>query len=191
MKKLKKIIKLLTFPGAYMKAFWDRAVAKLLKLSFAKNGYVTRYIDHTSKEEALDFGAPRAPVSVWRMLLYCLLPSFICFVIGAPMFLLGFTFLGLFGALPVGGIGISQFVFGLMTLYLGMSMICNVSCSLEDAKTLWRLVRERKSSAALIFLYPWSLCTIAESYFENYGGSFVLFFGGIAIYFADYLFSVV
>ncbi len=161
------VSKILTFPGAYVKGFWEQLTCKLLGLPVEVPGYLR--ID-----EACGHVEHAFPKKGWAAYLIATGPSFMNFNIGVWMFLAGFMNLYYLGITPNDSIGL--FVVYVLVTYLGVSMLCNVFPLVEDAMNLYDLLYRQKKGNIIgrIFGFIPTVITYAGAYLEKYCITLVL-----------------
>jgi len=182
MNKLNTIARIITLPGVYIRVFWQKFFASLIGIPVLD----TSFLNSTAGAGHIAHGRARFS----QLALYCLLPGFTSYLTGLPMFILGFAFLGPFGAVPVNG-GVALFIVAIFMFYLGASLLSNVYPTIEDAKELWRFTRESSSVGAKIIAYPFSLVMLIGAYCETYGVCALMYFGAALVYFLNYTFGKV
>lgn len=130
MKILYLITKILTYPGAYLKGFWEHCTCRILGLQVTERGYLnaSATCGHVAHTPAMS--PAKAFLFSWMPLI--------------PQHILGWIFLGAsVGPLLILGIRgqaeSSLFLLEAVALFIGISMICNSFPQWEDAKRHWRL----------------------------------------------------
>lgn len=124
------ISKILTYPGAYMKGFWEHCTCRILRLQVTDRRYLRA--DQTCGHV---LHAPA--MSPAKAFLLSWLPNL-------AQSLLGWIFLGAsVGPLLIFGLRgqneTSLFVLEAVALFLGISLVCNAFPQWDDAKRHWRL----------------------------------------------------
>jgi len=139
MKILYLITKLVTYPGAFMKGFWEHCACRMLKLEVRARQYLPAdwNCGHAWHDPAVCYG---------RAFLLALLPYI-------AQRILGWLFLGAsVGPLLIfglrGGAESSFFWLEAVALFLGLSLMCNSFPSWEDAKRQWQLFYGKPAAAA-------------------------------------------
>ncbi len=161
MTKLYIIFKLLTFPGAYLRGFWEQLTCKLLGLPVEVPGYLRideacGHVEHALAEKS---GAAY---------LIATGPGFMNLMTGFPIFLMGYVNLAVmkisFSSSP------ALFIINAVMLYLGISLLCSLFPLVEDALTLQEKVFAKGGTniIAKIFMIIPSLITTAGAYLEKY-----------------------
>jgi len=129
MKTLYLITKILTYPGAFMKGFWEHVTCRILKLRVTDRRYLR-------PNEACGHAAHAPAMTPAKAFLLSFLPY-------VAQRILGWIFLGA-SATPLllfnmRGAGNPLFVVEIAALFLGISIICNSFPQWEDAERHWRL----------------------------------------------------
>ncbi len=155
------IFKVLTFPGAYLRGFWEQLTCKLLGLPVETPGYLR--ID-----EACGHVEHALAVKGGSAYLIATGPGFMNFMTGLPIFLMGYVNLAFMGISFKDSPAL--FVFYVLMTYLGISLLCSLFPLVEDALTLHEIVfsKGRTNIVAKILMAIPSLITTAGSYLEKY-----------------------
>jgi len=130
MKTLYLITKILTYPGAFMKGFWEHVACRILKLQVTDRRYLR-------PNESCGHAAHAPAMTPAKAFLLSFLPYI-------AQRILGWIFLGASVA-PLLLFNLHSpaenplFVFQIVALFLGISIICNAFPQWEDAKRHWRL----------------------------------------------------
>lgn len=153
--------KILTFPGAYIKGFWEQLTCKLLGLPVEIPGYLR--ID-----EACGHVEHALPKKAWAAYLISTGPAFMNFNIGLWIFLAGFLNLCYMGVTPSDSVAF--FIAYLVMTYVGVSMLCNVFPLVEDAMNLFDLLYKQKKCNIIgrIFAFIPTVITYVGAYLERY-----------------------
>jgi len=170
------ISKIITFPGAYLKGFWEQLVCGLLTLPVERAGYLHKDESCGHAEHPLAKTAPKAFAMVF-------IPGFMNFFMGLFITVSGFVNLFVFNAAPsVQGEFVSKllgtlfFAFSIIFLYFGVSLLCNVFPFVEDAINLYELLYKEKRGnivlRALAFI-P-TVISYAGAYLEKYAVTVIL-----------------
>jgi len=130
MKTLYLITKILTYPGAFMKGFWEHVACRILRLRVTDRRYLR-------PNEACGHAAHAPAMTPAKAYLLSLLPYL-------AQRALGWIFLGASVAplLIFGMRGLEEnplLVLEIVALFLGISLVCNAFPQWEDAKRHWRL----------------------------------------------------
>jgi hypothetical protein len=165
------ITKVLTFPGAYFKGFWEHLTCRMLKIPVTNGSYLrgNNWCGHAQHE---------LPACPKKAFLVAFLPwaaqkllalIFLC-ASAIPLFLFGLR-----GMRETG-----FFYVEILFLYVGVSFLCNAYPHGMDARNLWRLfyrVKERPAFAARLLLAPFNAALCFFSLLERTGASFLLWVG--------------
>lgn len=159
--------KILTFPGAYIKGFWEHLTCKLLGLPVESTGYLRL-------DEACGHVEHAFPKKGWAAYLIATGPSFMNFNIGLWIFLAGFFNLRYMGITPNDSVGL--FIMYIIMTYAGISMLCNVFPLVEDAMNLYDLLYKQKKGNIVgrIFAFIPTVTAYAGAYLEKYCVTVVL-----------------
>ena len=130
MKTLYLITKILTYPGAFMKGFWEHVTCRILKLQVTDRRYLR-------PNEACGHAAHTPAMTPARAFLLSFLPYIAQRILGWIFLSASTVPLLLFGMR--GGAGNPLFVLQIAALFLGISIICNSFPQWEDAVRHWRL----------------------------------------------------
>ena len=153
--------KILTFPGAYIKGFWEQLTCKVLGLPVEIPGYLRldEACGHVEHSLATKGGAAYLMVTG---------PAFMNFSAGLWIFLAGFVNLRYMGITPYDSVGLFA-AYVLMT-YVGVSMLCNVFPLVEDAMNLQDLLYRQKKGNFLgrILAYIPTMVAYAGAFAEKY-----------------------
>lgn len=162
------ISRLLTFPGAYMRCFWEHLTCRLFAIPVESDGYLR--ID-----EACGHIEHAFPESRVRAYFIAAGPGFMNFITGLPMFAAGVTSLYTLGFSA--GNGIRAYIFYIALSYVGGSLLCNCFPLVEDALFLWdRLYGSDKANLfCRIILFIPTVRTIIGAYIEKYAVSVLLY----------------
>lgn len=153
--------KILTFPGAYIKGFWEQLTCKILGLPVEVPGYLRldEACGHVEHSLATKGGAAYLMATG---------PAFMNFSAGLWIFLAGFVNLRYMGITHYDSIELFA-AYVLMT-YVGVSMLCNVFPLVEDAMNLHDLLYRQKKGNFLgrILAYIPTMIAYAGAYAEKY-----------------------
>lgn len=160
MRIINKIIKILTFPSAFLKGFWEQLLCKFMgapveSKKIFQSGEMAGHIEHEP--------FPTAAKSFW-----------FCFVTGFMMFLTGVIFsvpavINLFyldTASPI-----LRF-FGFIYLYCAIGAFSNMFPSIEDGLMMWEKFKGMKKGAKVI-LAPAAAIMYVGSFAETWGITFL------------------
>jgi hypothetical protein len=180
MNRLNKTARILTFPGAYIRTFWERIFATLLGIPVTD----TNFLRSDGNAGRITIGK----ASAGQLFLYTLLTGIVCAIPGVPTFIFGFGLIVPFGVLPRDG-GAPLFFVGLAALYLGLSLVSNLFPSRKDAKALAEAVAAKKSAAVNLFGGLYAAVVRLGAFLEHIGLAAFALLGGLLIYFAVYFFG--
>lgn len=128
MKILYIISKFLTFPGAYIRSFWEHLICRCIKVTIEPTGYLRA-------DEAcghVEHGLAKKPFGAYIL---ATLPGFLTFNMGLAFFLLGFMNLEYMGITFYDSKPL--FIAYAVILYLGISLLCSVFPLCEDILNYW------------------------------------------------------
>jgi len=177
MKTLNKIVRLVTLPGVLIKAFWERIFANLTGIE-VKRASVAGHISHGEADFV-------------QLVAYCMFSGLPVLITGLPLLIFGFGILGPLGALPARGSAALIFAVAVAALYLGLSLLSNIYPSIEDAKMLWAFASVTESKLGKIVGYPFAAVMLIGAHCETWGLCALMWFGGAAAYFLNYVFGAV
>ncbi len=167
--------KLLTFPGAYVKAFFEHVIARAFNIPVEDEKYLRMtdgcgHVEH----DAVDGKA--------KTFFYCLLPGLFTGIIGVPMLYMGFSGL-FFLKIPAASDTMLMFIVYCIMFYLGFSLCANQYPLMEDALNLWHVIYRRDGGANLfvkIILFLPMICIIAGAFLERYALNVLIMAGTVA-----------
>ncbi len=161
MTKLYIALKILTFPGAYIRGFWEQLTCKILGLAVEVPGYLRideacGHVEHAMAKKG------------FASYLIATGPGFMNLMTGFPFFLAGFLNLRYMGMTPADSLPL--FIFYILMLYVGISMLCNLFPLVEDAMNLFDIVYTQKKTNIIgrILMFIPSVITYAGAYLEKY-----------------------
>ena len=177
MTKLYILSKVLTFPGAYLRGFWEHLTCKLLGLPVEIPGYLRideacGHVEHALAKKG------------FAAYLIATGPGFMNFMTGFSLFFAGFLNIRYMGIRPSDSIGL--FVLYLLMMYVGVSLLCNLFPLVEDAVNLNDLLyRQKKGNiiGRILAVIP-SFITLIGAYAEKYAITFILWVVFMVISFA-------
>lgn len=131
MTKLYIASKILTFPGAYLRGFWEQLTCRILGLPVEVPGYLRideacGHVEHVMAKKG------------FAAYLIATGPGFMNLMTGLPLFLAGFLNLRFMGITPMDSVPL--FVFYVLLMYVGISLLCNLFPLYEDAMNLYDLL---------------------------------------------------
>ncbi|MCR5485373.1 MAG: hypothetical protein K6F09_07240 [Clostridiales bacterium] len=173
------ISKLLTYPAALLKAFWEHCLLKMLKVAVNDTRYMQKnemcgHVEHELTETAL------------KSFFYCFLQGIPNFLLSLPALFVSVSNIVFFGITPhdmTSGKVSAMFILSIVLYYVGISLWCNKSPLYEDALNMWELIYvEKKLSMPLrvLFFIP-SVLIMAGSFLERYGISLFLYTAATAV----------
>mgnify|MGYP003292336206 CR=1 FL=1 len=159
--------KILTFPGAYLRGFWEHLTCKILGLPVEVPGYLRL-------DEACGHVEHGLAQKGWAAYLIATGPGFMNLMTGFPIFLAGFVNLVYMGIRYSDSPAL--FITYILMTYVGASLMCNVFPLVEDAMNLYDVAYSQKKMNAfgrLLAFIP-TVITYAGAYLEKYGITVIL-----------------
>lgn len=159
--------KILTFPGAYLRGFWEQLTCRILGLPVEVPGYLR--IDEACGH--VEHGLAQKGFSAYLMATG---PGFMNLMTGFPIFLAGFVnlvYMGIrFSDSP------ALFITYVFMTYVGVSLLCNVFPLVEDAMNLYDIAYSQKKMNVVgrFLAFIPSVITYAGAYLEKYGITVIL-----------------
>lgn len=164
-----RITTLLTCPAALLRAFFEHILLKGMKIPVEDTDYLQKneLCGHVEHKPIRTFGK-----SFW----HAFLPGFVLFILGLPMavipalemFVSGNTLFNIrTGAVSV------LFLLNVVLYYLGVSMLCNLFPSYEDALFLWDNMTKAKVLPKILLFLPTLVIRIG-AFFARFGISKIL-----------------
>lgn len=155
MKILYIISKYITFPGAFLRCFWEQFVCKIQKVAIENNkclqvNEMCGHIEH----ETIDGKV--------KSFLNALIPGLLVFIAGAVLLTAPFVNLLLIGILQK-PLKVIMYVM----LYLALSMLTNIFPSTEDAIFMWENYKQLGKGLKILFA-PGAAIMYVGSYLEKY-----------------------
>jgi len=160
------IAKILTLPGAFLKAFWEHLTLKLLRVpvedaSFLHRNELFGHIEH------------RLITSKAKNVVFCLLPGLLNGIIAVGLLLTSTINLFYFGVglrdAASGLINILFFVYILM-FWVGLSLWCSKYPLYEDIVQMKEIVYDEKTDIVTkVLLFIPTVVVYAGSFLERYG----------------------
>lgn len=177
MTKLYIASKILTFPGAYIRGFWEQLTCKILGLPVEVPGYLRideacGHVEHVMAKKG------------FASYLMATGPGFMNFMTGLPFFLAGYLNLKYMGITAYDSVPL--FIFYLLMLYVGISMLCNLFPLVEDAMNLFDVVYTKKKTNIVgrILMFIPSVITYVGAYLEKYCVTVILWIVAMVCAFA-------
>lgn len=159
--------KILTFPGAYLRGFWEQLTCKILGLPVEVPGYLRideacGHVEHAMAKKG------------FAAYLMATGSGFMNLMTGVPLFLAGFLNIKYMGITPYDSVGL--FVFYVLMMYVGISMLCNLFPLVEDALNLNDLLYRQKKGNVIgrIFAAIPAFITYIGAFLEKYCITLVL-----------------
>mgnify|MGYP000880987645 CR=1 FL=1 len=179
--------KLLTFPGAFLKAFWEHCILKLLRVpvedaSFLHLNELFGHIEHSLIEGKA------------KNMLFCMLPGLINGLLSVPLLFtssVNLFYLGVGMKDAVTGLTNIMFFVYVIMFWVGMSLWCSKYPLYEDALQLKEKLHSEDAGRAKKALSAAPVAVItAGSLLERYGINVLLFAGATAalVYLFPYAF---
>lgn len=180
MRILYVIGKYITFPGAYLRAFWEHMTCLLLGLPVENTGYLRAdemcgHIEHF------------LPKKAWAAYLSATAPGFMGLITGLPLVVLG--------VLNLRFMGISfadskvLFVLYIALIYIGASIMCCLHPQFEVAQNLWDITleklrsKDKKSVVGGVFMFLPALVTYVGAVLERFSVPVLIWAAGLAVVF--------
>ena len=154
------ISKIVTFPGAMLRGFWEQVYCMAHKIPVESNKYLqmNEMCGHIEHEQMPTKG---------RTFGYCFFAGIMVFIAGLIFFVPAFVNLW-YLEINNETLKIIYYVF----LYLAFSMFTNIFPTIEDALYMWENYKKR-SMVGKILLAPASAIMYIGSYAEGYGITFL------------------
>ena len=166
--------KVLTFPGAYIKAFFEHLIARAFSIPVEDTKYL-RFTDGCGHVEHDAIGSKA------KIFFYCLLPGLFTAIIGTPMLYMGFAGLFFF-KIPADSSTMLMFIVYCILFYLGFSLCANQYPLMEDAIGLWHALygKDGANLFVKIVLFIPTVLIIAGAFLERYALNILLMAGTVA-----------
>ena len=152
------ITRLITLPGAYLRAFLEHIVCKARKLIVETKTYIR--LDEACGHVEHEFPKSRASA-----LLISLLPGTITFIFGVIFTVSGLLPLTLLKIRP--GDSVPMFAVYVVLLWLGASFLCNIFPLYEDALNSRELLNDGGKAAKIIFTVPCAVSSVGAFLEKN------------------------
>ena len=160
MRYLNAIVKFLTFPGGFLRGFWEQLFCRIYGVPVENKKYFqfNEMAGHVEHEPVGD------PVKNF----------FFCFFAGLMVFLAGVLFAipAVLNLMFLDVINETWRLFSLGFLYLALSMFTNLFPSIEDALTMWEKYKSMSGVMKIIFA-PGAAIMYAGAYAENVGATLI------------------
>lgn len=166
--------KVLAFPGAYIKAFFEHIIARVFNIPVEELRYL-RFTDGCGHVEH------DSVVSKAKLFFYCILPGVFTSIIGAPMFYMGFSGI-FFLRVPAASNTILMFLVYCVMFYLGFSLCANSFPLMEDAVSLWHALygKDGANLFVKIVLFIPTAIVVAGAFLERYAINVLLLAASVA-----------
>ncbi len=168
MRTLYIIGRILTFPGAYLRGFWEHLTCRLFSIPVESEGYLR--LDEACGHIEHDFPDTRG-----RSFIIAVGPGIMNFFTGLPLFLSGVM------CLYSLGVSFSDskplFIIYILFTYVGASLLCNCFPLVEDALHLWDIFygENKAGIVARVLLFLPTVKTVVGAYIEKYSVSVILY----------------
>ena len=164
--------KILSFPGAYIRGFWEQFTCKLLGLPVEVPGYLR--ID-----EACGHVEHALPKKGFAAYLIATGPGFMNFNSGLFILLAGFMNLRYMGITVWDSVPL--FILYALMVYVGASLLCSSFPLVEDAMNLYDLLYRQKKGNIVgrILAFIPTVIAYAGAYLEKYCITFILVAAGV------------
>ncbi len=159
MRVLNVIAKILTFPGAFLKGFWEQLLCKIMGAP-VENKKIFQWNEMAGHIEHEPF--PTAAKSFW----FCFLSGFMVFLAGVII-----AFPALL-CLYLGSSGMMMKYISFVCLGNAAIMFTNIFPSIEDALMMWEKFKTMKTGAKII-LAPAAAIMYVGAYAETWGITFL------------------
>lgn len=171
-------VKLLTFPGTFLKAFWEHCILRIMRIHVEDRKYM-------SMNEMCGHIEHRLIKSKAKSFLFCLLPGVINGILALPMLFAGAVNLFYLGAgmrdITTALLSPLFFVY-IVIYYLGAALWCNKYPLFEDVLHLWDEIFRRDTPViAKILLFIPTSVMYAGAFLERYGLNFLLLAAATAL----------
>lgn len=170
------VSKILTFPGAYLRGFWEQLTCKILGLPVEIPGYLRL-------DEACGHVEHGLATKGFAAYLIATGPGFMNFITGFPIFLAGYLNLAYMGIRFTDSAPI--FIAYAVMTYVGISLMCNVFPLVEDAMNLFDVAFSQKKMNVVgrILTFIPSVITYAGAYLEKFGITVILWIAFVVVSF--------
>ena len=180
MRILYVIGKYITFPGAFIRAFWEQLTCLLLSLPVEHKGYLRANEMCGHIEHILPKKAAAAYISATA-------PGVMGLISGLPLTVFGFINLRILGFAPADSVWL--FILYIVILYVGISIMCCLFPQFEVAQNLWDITleklasKEAKAKIGGIFMFLPALFTYVGAILERFSVPVVIWIVGTVIIF--------
>ena len=172
--------KYITFPGAYLRAFWEHMTCLILGLPVENTGYLRAdemcgHVEHFLPKKA--FGAYFSATA----------PGFMGLITGLPLVILGEINLRFTGITFKDSTAL--FVLYIVLIYIGVSIMCCLHPQFEVAQNLWDITlekirsKDKKSAIGGVVMFLPALVTYIGAVLERFSVPILIWVAGIAVVF--------
>lgn len=161
MRMLYIIGKFITAPGSFLRAFWEHITCRILKLPVEEGKYLSAdelcgHVDHPLAKKG------------FAAYLMATGPGFMTMITGWPLFLMGYVNLVIMGITPYDSIPL--FIFYVLALYVGVSLLCCQFPLVEDIMNFRELAYTEKkvNPVGRIFAFIPAVVTQIGAVLEKY-----------------------
>ncbi len=171
------IAKIITFPGAFLKAFWEHCMLRLLRVpvedtSFLRLNELFGHIEH------------RLIKSRGKNAVFCLVPGLLNGLLALPLLLTGalnLFYLGIGWRDAVTGLTNIMFFVYIIMLWVGLSLWCSKYPLFEDVVQLReQIYGENAGAAAKVLLFVPTVIVYIGAFLERYGINVLIAAGCVA-----------
>ena len=180
MRYLYVIGKYITFPGAYLRAFWEHMTCLMLGLPVENTSYLRAdemcgHVEHFLPQKGFSayFGATA--------------PGFMGLITGLPLVILGVFNLRFTGITFADSTAL--FVLYIALTYIGVSIMCCLYPQFEIAQNLWDITlqkirsEDKKSVIGGVFMFLPALVTYIGAVLERFSVPVLIWAAGLAVVF--------
>ena len=172
--------KYITFPGAYLRAFWEHITCLMLGLPVENTGYLRAdemcgHVEHFLPKKT--FGAYFSATA----------PGFMGLITGLPLVILGVINLRFTGITFKDSTAL--FVLYIALIYIGVSIMCCLHPQFEVAQNLWDITlekirsKDKKSVIGGAVMFLPALVTYIGAVLERFSVPILIWVAGIAVIF--------
>ena len=154
--------KLLTFPGAYLKGFFEHLCGRVFGIPVESGKYI-RMTDGCGHVEHDTINGKA------RNFFYCLLPGVFTSIIGTPLLLAGYS--GLFSLkITFGSTTSMMFIIYCILFYFGFSLCANVYPLMDDALAMWHTIYRKGGANIFVKIILFLPCVniVVGAFLEKY-----------------------
>ncbi len=160
MRYINAIVKILTFPGGFLRGFWEQLFCKIYGIPVENKKYFqfNEMAGHIEHEPVSDSA---------KNYFFCLFSGMMVFLAGVL-----FAIPAVINLMFLDVINETWRFFSIGFLYLALSMFTNLFPSIEDALTMWEKYKSMDGVMKVIFA-PGALVMYAGAYAENVGATLI------------------